>query len=87
MTGLEGLLTKDGKIMQMRAMGYSQAEIAEKMNVSQAAISQRFKTIRKKALANVNDEGIFWEMFMGIGASFLLKKLFDESFLKDVEKK
>ena len=87
MTGLEGLLTKDGKIMQMRAMGYSQAEIAEKMNVSQAAISQRFKTIRKKALANVNDQGIFWEMFMGIGASFLLKKLFEESFLDDVEKK
>jgi len=54
MAGLEGLLTKDGKIMQMRAMGYSQAEIAEKMNVSQAAISQRFKTIRKKALYLLN---------------------------------
>jgi len=87
MTRLEGLLTKDGKIMQMRAMGYSQTEIAKKLNVSQPAISQRMRTIRRRALAGKDSDLTFWEMFMGIGASFLLKKLFDESFLDNVEKK
>ena len=87
MTGLEGLLTKDGKIMQMRALGYSQAEIAKKLNVSQPAISQRMSTIRRRAGAGKDQDMTFWEMFMGIGASFLLKKLFDESFLENVEKK
>jgi len=87
MTGLEGLLTKDGKIMQMRAMGFSQAEIAKKLKISQPAVSQRMSTIRKRALSGNDTDLVFWEMFMGIGASFLLKKLFDESFLDSVEKK
>ena len=87
MAGLEGLLTKDGKIMQMRAMGFSQAEIAKKLNISQPAVSQKMHTIRKRAQSGKDIDLTFWEMFMGIGASFLLKKLFEESFLGNVEKK
>ena len=79
MTGLEGLLTKDGKIMQMRAMGFSQAEIAKKLNISQPAVSQRMNTIRKRARAGKDNDVTFWEMLMGIGAARLLEKLFEES--------
>ena len=85
MTGLEGLLTKDGKIMQMRAMGFSQTEIAQKMNVSQAAISQRMSTIRRRAKAGKDDDVAFWEMLMGIGAARLLQKLFEEPFKEDLD--
>ena len=85
MTGLEGLLTKDGKIMQMRAMGYSQAEIAKKLNISQPAISQRMSTIRRRAGAGKEDDVTFWEMLMGIGAARLLQKLFEESFKEDLD--
>ena len=77
MAGLEGLLTKDGKIMKMRAMGFSQAEIAKKLNISQPAISQRMSTIRRRAKAGKDEDMVFWEMFMGIGASKLLQKLFE----------
>lgn len=73
--------------MQMRAMGFSQAEIAKKLGISQPAISQRMSTIRRRSKAGKDNDLVFWEMFMGIGASFLLKKIFDESFLDNVEKK
>lgn len=85
MTGLEGLLTKDGKIMQMRAMGFSQAEIAKKLNISQPAISQRMSTIRRRARAGKDDDVVFWEMLMGIGAARLLEKLFESPVKEDLE--
>ncbi len=85
MTRLGGLLTKDGKIMQMRAMGFSQAEIAKKLGISQPAISQRMSTIRRRAKAGKDNDVTFWEMFMGIGASRLLQKLFEEPLKEDLD--
>ena len=85
MPGLEGLLTKDGKIMQMRAMGFSQAEIAKKLGISQPAISQRMSTIRRRAKAGKDNDVTFWEMLLGIGASRLLEKLFEESFKEELD--
>ena len=46
---LNRLLTPEGQLMQMRALGYSQQEIAEKLEISQSAVSQRISTIRKHA--------------------------------------
>lgn len=85
MTELTELLTTDGQIMKLRALGYSQTEIAERLKISQSAVSQRFNTIRKRSKIRQNDDVAFWELFMGIGAAKLLERLFDKSFRKGVE--
>lgn len=66
--------------MQLRALGYSQNDIAKRLSISQPAVSQRMSTILKRTKAGVDDDFTFWELFMGIGAAYLLKKLFDESY-------
>lgn len=85
MAELTELLTTDGQIMKLRALGYSQNEIAKRLKISQSAVSQRFNTIRKRSIIRKNDDVAFWELFMGIGAAKLLEMLFDESFRKGVE--
>ncbi len=85
MQELEHLLTNDGKIMKLRALGYSQTDIAKKLSISQPAVSQRMGTILRRTKSGSDDDLTFWELFMGIGAAHLLKKLFDESFRGGVD--
>ena len=85
MPSLTELLTHDGKIMKMRALGYHQAEIAKIFNVSQSAVSQRIRTIRNRSRVGNNDDVAFWELFMGVGASRLLEKLFDDSLKEGID--
>ena len=75
---LAKLMTEEGNLMKMRALGYSQQEIAERFGVSQAAISQRISAIRKVAKKKDNDDNAFWEMLLGLGAVYLLAKIFEE---------
>lgn len=75
---LAKLMTEQGNLMKMRALGYSQQEIAERFGVSQAAISQRISAIRKVAEKKGNDDNAFWELLLGLGAVYLLAKIFEE---------
>lgn len=73
--------------MMLRALGYSQSEIAKKLNVSQPAISQRMSAIRRKSMAGTDDDTTFWELFMGVSAAYFLKKFFHDLFLESIESK
>lgn len=72
------LETQDGQIMKLRALGYSQAEIAEQLGITQSAISQRLTNIRQKARTMQNDDKAFWYLLFGIGGAILLGKLLEE---------
>lgn len=72
------LETQDGQIMKLRALGYSQAEIAEQLGITQSAISQRLTNIREKARTMQNDDKAFWYLLFGIGGAILLGKLLEE---------
>ncbi|MFB5631518.1 MAG: hypothetical protein ACE5RN_08005 [Nitrosopumilaceae archaeon] len=87
MLGLKKILTHDGEIMMLRALGYSQSEIAKKLNISQPAVSQRMSTIRSRAKSGIDDDMTFWELFMGVGTAYLLKKFFHDLFLESIESK
>ena len=66
------------QIMQMRALGYSQQEIAKSLGTTQSAVSQRIGTIRKKAETGENYEDTFWKLLIAAGGIYLLSKIFDE---------
>lgn len=87
MLGLKKILTHDGEIMMLRALGYSQSEIAKKLSISQPAVSQRMSIIRCKSKAGMDDDATFWELFMGVGTAYLLKKFFHDLFLESIESK
>ena len=72
------LETQDGQIMKLRALGYSQIEIAEQLGITQSAISQRLTNIREKAKTMENDDKAFWYLLFGIGGAILLGKLLEE---------
>jgi len=72
------LETQDGQIMKLRALGYSQTEIAEQLGITQSAISQRLTNIREKAKTMQNDDKAFWYLLFGIGGAILLGKLLEE---------
>lgn len=64
--------------MKLRALGYSQADIAEQLGITQSAISQRLTNIREKAKTMQNDDKAFWYLLFGIGGAILLAKLLEE---------
>ena len=43
-------------LMKLRALGFTQKEIAKKLKISQPAVSQRFKTIRKNSEGFLKDD-------------------------------
>lgn len=61
--------------MKLRALGYSQKEIAERLGISQPAVSQRIDTIRKKAQTSKNDDSAFWQLLLGLGALAIILEL------------
>ena len=67
----------DRQIMKMRALGYSQEEIAERIGVTQSAVSQRMQKIRRQAESKDVDKA-FWDLVIGLGAAYLIAKLIDE---------
>ena len=64
--------------MQMRALGYSQKEIAGRLGITQSAVSQRLSNIRDMAKQSNNDDHAFWELLLGLGAVYLLAKVLEE---------
>ncbi len=74
---LAKLITQEGQLMKMRALGYSQEEIASRLKISQSAVSQRIQTIRKRTRRTKNDDNAFWELLVGAGAAILLLKLLE----------
>jgi transcriptional regulator len=70
----------DRKIMQMRALGYNQMKIAETLNMSQSAISQRLE--RLKSLTEGKNpeeiEKLFWTIILGAGAIYILSKILEK---------
>jgi len=74
----DGLIPLEAQVMQMRALGYSQSEIADRMDITQSAVSQRISKIRKRADRIGNDDNAFWELLLGLGALYVLKKLLEK---------
>lgn len=66
--------TTEGKIMKLRALGFSQSEIASSLKLSQPAVSQRLELIRKRAQKEDPDR-LFWGLLLGPGAAWLFVKL------------
>jgi len=75
---LERLISQEGQIMKLRALGYSQSDIAKRLNISQPAVSQRINTIRKRVKKEGNDDAAFWKTLLGLGAVVVLLKLLEE---------
>jgi predicted transcriptional regulator len=75
---LTTLETTEAKIMKMRAIGYSQKEIANTLNITQSAVSQRISNIRRKAQSSGSDDDTFWKLLLGAGAALLFLKILDE---------
>jgi len=66
--------TIEGQIMKLRALGFSQADIASRLGMSQSAVSQRLELINRRAQKeDVNK--LFWSLLLGAGAAWLFVKL------------
>ena len=69
------------QIVKMRGLGYSQSEIAKKLNVSQSAIQYQLQRIKKRAQKDGEDDTLFALLLgagLGISAGLLLAKLFEK---------
>ena len=75
---LDALLTQEGELMKLRALGYSQNDIAKSLGTTQSTISRRMDTIRKQAQGNSNDDNTFWKLLIGLGAVYLIAKIVEE---------
>jgi len=69
--------TTEGHIMKLRALGFSQNEIASKIGMTQSAISQRLELIKRRAQHEDADK-LFWSLLLGAGAAWLFIKLLKE---------
>lgn len=75
---LSRLLTQEGELMKLRALGYKQKEIADRLGITQSAVSRRIDIIRREAQKTNNDNDAFWKLLVGLGAVYLLAKVFEE---------
>lgn len=65
----------DRRIMQLRALGRSQAEISRMLGISQPAVSQRIRKIRAQTNETDDVDKVFWTLLLGAGALYLLHEL------------
>lgn len=69
------------EIVKMRGLGYSQAEIAQRLSVSQSAVQYQLARINERA-RNEGDDDTFLALLigasLGIGAGLLLAKLLEK---------
>ncbi len=65
----------DRRIMQLRALGMHQEEIARSLGISQSAVSQRIEKIRQQTQGVTDAEKVFWTILLGAGAIYLLQNL------------
>lgn len=75
------LTNKDiAEIVKMRGLGYSQAEIAQQLGVSQSAVQYQLARINERAQREGNDD-VFLALLvgagLGIGAGLLFAKLLE----------
>ena len=68
----------DRKVMQLRALGLHQEEIANQVGMSQSAVSQRIEKIRAQTEGVTDTEKLFWTLLIGGSALYLLSKIFDK---------
>ena len=69
------------QVVKLRGLGYSQAEIAEHLNVSQSAIQYQLTKINNRARNEGNDDtflALVVGASLGIGAGLLLAKLLEK---------
>ena len=62
----------DRKIVQLRALGFKQEEIARRVDMSQASISQRLEEINKIAKKSDDMDKLFWGIMLGAAGLALL---------------
>lgn len=70
------IMSTEGEVMKLRALGFSQNEIANRLGVSQSAVSQRLDIIRRRA-KNEDIDRLFWSLLLGAGAAWLFIKLLE----------
>lgn len=70
------IMTTEGEIMKLRALGYSQNEISNRLGITQSAVSQRLGLIRRRAESEDMDR-LFWSLLLGAGAAWLFIKLLE----------
>jgi len=66
----------DGQIMQLRALGFPQEKIAEKLGISQSTVSQRLDNIYRQAREQ-DPQKVFWTLILGGVSIYLLVKLLE----------
>jgi len=66
--------THEGQIMKLRALGFTQNEIANRLDISQSAVSQRLELIKRRALTEDMNR-LFWSLLLGADAAWLFVKL------------
>ena len=66
--------------MKLRALGFTQKEIASRLGVSQPAVSQRLELIKRRTRKEDIDR-LFWGLLLGPDAAWLFITL-----LKSLEK-
>ncbi|MCK4496826.1 MAG: hypothetical protein KAU24_01420 [Candidatus Aenigmarchaeota archaeon] len=67
---------KDSQIMQLRALGFPQHEIAERLGISQSAVSQRLENIYRQT-RNQDINKVFWNLILGGVSIYLILKLLE----------
>ena len=61
------------QIMQLRALGWSHREIADKVGVSEATVGYKLRKMRDKSLKEgVN---VFWEIMAAAGVRWMNRKM------------
>ena len=78
MVNYQNIDETDRKVMQLRALGLHQEEIANQVGMSQSAVSQRIEKIRAQTEGVTDTEKLFWTLLIGGSALYLLSKIFDK---------